>query len=74
MRGKSMRQPTFFMDFRYDYTGNLSLLDKPTVAFFASRVVSPSVEEQALRWAGGVLRNRSRRNQRFPISARKIPL
>lgn len=46
-----MRQPTFFMDFRYDYTGNLSLLDKPTVAFFASRVVSPSVEEQALRWA-----------------------
>ena len=51
MRGKSMRQPTFFMDFRYDYTGNLSLLDKPTVAFFASRVVSPAVEEQALRWA-----------------------
>lgn len=46
-----MRQPTFFMDFRYDYTGNLSLLDKPTVAFFASRVVSPAVEEQALRWA-----------------------
>lgn len=39
------------MDFRYDYTGNLSLLDKPTVAFFASRVVSPAVEEQALRWA-----------------------
>lgn len=39
------------MDFRYDYTGNLSLLDNPTVAFFASRVVSPAVEEQALRWA-----------------------
>ena len=39
------------MDFRYDYTGNLALLDRPTVAFFASRIVSPSVEEQALRWA-----------------------
>ena len=46
-----MRQPTFLMDFRYDYTGNLALLDRPTVAFFASRIVSPSVEEQALRWA-----------------------
>ena len=44
-----MRQPTFLMDFRYDYTGNLALLDRPTVAFFASRIVSPSVEEQALR-------------------------
>ena len=46
-----MRQPTFFMDFRYDYTGNLSLLDNPTVAFFASRVVTPAIHEQALRWA-----------------------
>ena len=39
------------MDFRYDYTGNLSLLDNPTVAFFASRVVTPAIHEQALRWA-----------------------
>ena len=46
-----MRQPTFLMDFRYDYTGNLALLDRPTVAFFASRIVSPAVKEQALRWA-----------------------
>lgn len=46
-----MRQPTFLMAFDYDYTGNLALLDRPTVAFFASRIVSPAVEEQALRWA-----------------------
>lgn len=46
-----MRQPTFFMAFDYDYTGNLALLDRRKVAFFASRVVSPAVEEQALRWA-----------------------
>ena len=46
-----MRQPTFFMAFDYDYTGNPALLDRRKVAFFASRVVSPSVEEQALRWA-----------------------
>lgn len=39
------------MAFDYDYTGNISLLDRQKVAFFASRVVSPSVEEQALRWA-----------------------
>ena len=51
MRGKLMRQPTFFMAFDYDYTGNLALLDRRKVAFFASRVVSPAVEEQALRWA-----------------------
>ena len=46
-----MRQPTFFMAFDYDYTGNLALLDRRKVAFFASRVVSPAVEEQALHWA-----------------------
>lgn len=46
-----MRQPTFFMAFDYDYTGNHTLLDRRKVAFFASRVVSPAVEEQALRWA-----------------------
>lgn len=46
-----MRQPTFFMAFDYDYTGNPALLDRRKVAFFASRVVSPAVEEQALRWA-----------------------
>ena len=51
MRGKSMRQPTFFMAFDYDYTGNPALLDRRKVAFFASRVVSPAVEEQTLRWA-----------------------
>ena len=39
------------MAFDYDYTGNLALLDRRKVAFFASRVVSPAVEEQALRWA-----------------------
>ena len=43
--------PRFFMAFDYDYTGNLALLDRRKVAFFASRVVSPTVEEQALRWA-----------------------
>ena len=46
-----MRQPTFFMAFDYDYTGNLALLDRRKVALFASRVVAPAVEEQALRWA-----------------------
>lgn len=46
-----MRQPTFFMAFDYDYTGNLALLDRRKVAFFASRVVTPALEEQALRWA-----------------------
>lgn len=39
------------MAFDYDYTGNLVLLDSRKVAFFASRGVSPAVEEQALRWA-----------------------
>lgn len=39
------------MAFDYDYTGNPALLDRWKVAFFASRVVSPAVEEQALRWA-----------------------
>ena len=39
------------MAFDYDYTGNLALLDRQKVAFFASRIVSPAVEEQALRWA-----------------------
>lgn len=43
--------PRFFMAFDYDYTGNPALLDRRKVAFFASRVVSPAVEEQALRWA-----------------------
>ena len=51
MRGKSMRQPTFFMAFDYDYTGNPALLDRRKVAFFASRGVSPAVGEQALCWA-----------------------
>ena len=46
-----MRQPTFFMAFDYDYTGNISLLDRPTVAFFASREVPSSLCKQALRWA-----------------------
>lgn len=39
------------MLFHYDYTGNRSLLDRPTVAFFASREVSPALRERALRWA-----------------------
>ena len=39
------------MAFDYDYKGNPALLDRRKVAFFASRVVSPAVEEQALRWA-----------------------
>ena len=39
------------MAFDYDYTGNPALLGRRKVAFFASRVVSPAVEEQALRWA-----------------------
>lgn len=39
------------MAFDYDYTGNLALLDRRKVAFFASRVVTPALEEQALRWA-----------------------
>lgn len=46
-----MRQPTFFMAFDYDNTGNLALLDRRKIAFFASRIVLPAVEEQALRWA-----------------------
>ena len=39
------------MAFDYDYTGNLALLDRRKVAFFASRGVSPAVGEQALCWA-----------------------
>ena len=39
------------MAFDYDYIGNLALLDCRMIAFFASRIVSPAVEEQALRWA-----------------------
>ena len=39
------------MAFDYDYTGNLALLDRPKGAFFASRVVTPALEEQSLRWA-----------------------
>ncbi len=46
-----MRQPAFFMAFNYDYIGNLALLDRRKVAFFASRIVFPAVEEQAFRWA-----------------------
>ena len=40
-----------FMTFNYDYTGNRSLLDRPTVAFFASRIVTPAIHEEALQWA-----------------------
>lgn len=39
------------MAFDYDYAGNLSLLDRPTVAFFASRVVPPELYGRALKWA-----------------------
>ena len=39
------------MAFDYDNTGNLALLDRRKIAFFASRIVLPAVEEQALRWA-----------------------
>ena len=39
------------MAFDYDYTGNLALLDRRMIAFFASRIVLPAVEEQVLRWA-----------------------
>lgn len=39
------------MDFDYDYTGNLALLDRPTVAFFASRVVSPGLFKRTMEWA-----------------------
>ena len=46
-----MRQPSFFMAFDYDNTGNLALPDHRKVAFFASRVVSPTAEKQALCWA-----------------------
>lgn len=40
-----------FYGIDYDYTGNLALLDRPSVAFFASRVVPPAIREQALQWA-----------------------
>ena len=46
-----MRQPTFFFFFDYDNTGNLALLDRRKIAFFASRIVLPAVEEQVLSWA-----------------------
>ena len=39
------------MAFDYDNTGNLALPDHRKVAFFASRVVSPTAEKQALCWA-----------------------
>lgn len=39
------------MAFDYDYRGNLALLDRPTVAFFASRDIPPALHERALRWA-----------------------
>lgn len=51
-----MRQPTFFMAFDYDYTGNIALLDLPKVAFFASREVSPEQRRSALRWAEQTIR------------------
>ena len=53
---KSMRQPTFFMAVEYDYTGNIALLDRPKVAFFASREVSPEQRRSALRWAEQTIR------------------
>ena len=39
------------MAFDYDNTGDLALPDHRKVAFFASRVVSPTAEKQALCWA-----------------------
>ena len=39
------------MAFEHDYSGNIVLLDRRKVAFFASCVVSLAVEEQVLRWA-----------------------
>lgn len=39
------------MTFDYSYTGNLSLLERPKVAFFASRVVPQVIHDQALEWA-----------------------
>jgi len=56
-----MRQPTFFMAFDYDYTGNIALLDLPKVAFFASREVSPEQRRSALRWAEQTIRHMSNR-------------
>ena len=64
-----MRQPTFFMAFDYDYTGNRSLLDRPTVAFFASRETPPALCEQALRWA-----EECRHTDRVVISGFQSPL
>lgn len=43
------------MDFNYPYSGNLSLLDRPAVAFFASREVSQTQRRQALRWAEEII-------------------
>lgn len=43
------------MDFNYPYSGNLSLLDRPAVAFFASREVSQAQRRQALRWTEEII-------------------
>ena len=39
------------MAFHHNYIGNLTLLDRPKVAFFASRDVPQVIYEQALKWA-----------------------
>lgn len=39
------------MAFSYNYTGNLDLLERPSVAFFASRSVSSKLYERTIQWA-----------------------
>ena len=74
MRGKSMRQPTFFYGFRL----RLHRKPRPTrppegrLLRLARRLTGRRGTGLAL--GRGVLRNRPRRNQRFPVAARKIRL
>ena len=57
------------MDFDYDYKGNLSLLDRPTVAFFASRIVPPELFKRTMQWVDACCRT-----DRIVISGFQSPL
>lgn len=44
------------MVFNHPYRGNPDLLERPIVAFFASREVSPRQRLRALEWLDGIIR------------------
>ena len=74
MRGKSMRQPTFFYGFRLRLQGQPrpARPSEGRLLRFTRRLAHRRGAGLAL--GRGVLRNRLRRNQRLPVTARKIRL